>query len=38
MKFIDFMKSNNIELINKKRYKYFINIKIIETNSEDYDI
>jgi len=37
IKFIDFMKSNNIETINKKGYKYFINIKIIQ-NDEDIDL
>ena len=35
VKFIDFMKSNNIETINKKGYKYFTNIKILNTISDD---
>ena len=30
IKFIDYMKLNNIEIISKKGYKYFINIKIID--------
>jgi hypothetical protein len=29
------MKSNNIETINKKGYKYFTNIKILNTISDD---
>ena len=39
IKFINFMKSNNIETINKKGYKYFSNIKILNMNSDDdFDI
>ena len=36
-KFIEYMKANNIETINKKGYKYFTHIKLLDTNSESDD-